>query len=270
MQVLAEAGVVIHHQDARLALSCQCGLLGRGGWAAARGAKHLRVLVGKVDRLQAALHVQLPVQARQVVFDGLHAQAGHLGQRLVVQTLPQVTQQLLLAGGEGRADHRTLVGNQFFNQGPRDPALAGQHAGHRQLQIAERLVLEMVAVDPRAQQPLHVHIVIIGADHQDFHLREFFAHAGDGGNRVEVGHGHVDEQAVGAVSLQLVEQCRAVTDLCHDGDTFQLVHHVADARPNHGMIIGQQNTCVHCVKLYPNQAKLRRDKPLVIFVTIVE
>ena len=129
MKVLAEARVIIHHQDARLTLPDLLGLLRRRGRPAARRAEQFGVLVGVIDRFQAALHVQLAVEARQVVFNGLHTQSSHLGQRLVIQALPQITEQLLSSSaGKGRADHRTLGCHQFLDQRPRDPTLAGQNA----------------------------------------------------------------------------------------------------------------------------------------------
>ena len=53
-----------------------------------------------VHRLQPALDVELPINARQVVFDGLDAQPSLSGEALIVKTLQEEAQDLALAFGQ--------------------------------------------------------------------------------------------------------------------------------------------------------------------------
>jgi hypothetical protein len=44
---------------------------------------------------------------------------------------------------------------------------------------------------------LNIHIVIIGADNKNFHVRVSAAKMANSGDGIEVGHGDINEQAVG-------------------------------------------------------------------------
>ncbi len=147
-----------------------------------------------VDRLQPALDAELAVKARQVILDGLDAEAQTLGDRLVVQALLQQLQDIALAGGQrGRRRGHVAKADQLVNQGARNPPLAGQHPLHGQPQVAERLVLQVVAIHASSQQALDVDVVVVGADDQDAHVGIAGPDPPDGGHRVEIRHGHVDQ-----------------------------------------------------------------------------
>ena len=106
----------------------------------------------KINGFQTALNTQLAVQARQVILDRLNTQAHFLGDGLVIQALLQQVQQGALAVGRAvRNTEDPWVGARVCRSSEleiqRSPANTRCNG---QFQIVERLVFQVIAIDPRA------------------------------------------------------------------------------------------------------------------------
>ena len=68
---------------------------------------------------------------------------------------------------------------------------------HGKAQIAQRLIFQVVTIHPFTEQPLHIHIVIMGTYHQNPQVGVLLAYLPNGANGVKVGHVDINNQQIG-------------------------------------------------------------------------
>ncbi len=194
---MAVAEVVVHQQDRDGShRRCLVGVLGLEQLAF--GTQDFGVLGDIADDLEATLDAEVAVDAREVLLDGLHAQPHAVSDGLVVEAGLEQRDDVALASREAttaRARGFRDAG-QPVQEPARHPLLAGHDAPDRQLELRQRLVLQVVPIDAGRKQAPHVHVVVVGADHEDLHLRVLVADPLDRGQRLERRHGDIDQQQV--------------------------------------------------------------------------
>ena len=102
----------------------------------------------------------------------------------------------------------------------------------------------MVAVYARVQKPLHVDIIVVGADDQDFHFWETCVDLPYGRDRFEVRHGDIGDQALDGLLLQSRKNLRTVFRLEDYLYVRNFLDNFADPGSYNSMIIGQQDTSI--------------------------
>src|SRR5690606_35755047 len=97
-QLGAITSVVVDNQEALLALLVGAALL--AGLVHAKRIQQLGVLIDIINGFEAALYIELAVEASQMVFDRLDAQPHSAGDRLVIEPFLQMGEQTILAAGQ--------------------------------------------------------------------------------------------------------------------------------------------------------------------------
>ncbi len=237
LELLQVAVIVVDQQDGNpMDVKRFVGAL--QGQFVTRDPQHFGVLADVINSFQTAVYTQLPVHACQVVLHGLDTQVQVQGDSLVIQPILEQPQDIALAQGQGRwRGIWTGTPHELGYQRARNPAFALQHALQGQLQVAQGLILEMVAVYPSLEQLVDVKFVVVHADHQDFYRRVEGADFGQGLKWVEFGHTDVDQDAIGLVGMQACQQGRTVINFGDYFQIFDLFHNRPDACPDNCMVI---------------------------------
>lgn len=180
---------------------------------------HPLVADGDLYQFRRILGSEFENQVFAVGLDGLHAEEHTVGYFLIGAAVHDVPEQLLLANGEPYGMIDALLHHAV------DVAAEIGIACHDGLNAFNHLFLQGVFLDVArcsgCDGATHHRVLIIGSEHQDFHVRIYLVHLLTEIDATAIGHGDIQEQHVGMPETK----CDATGDECVRG-----IHNLGYAR----------------------------------------